>query len=380
MMMNIMSKSIVTLGIGLSAIGATVASGLTGVIPDTPPELNTDYSYATAAYGFEDNASRYDLGEMPDNDGSMTVAIGDDVATVYVSPGNRLTNKSSTGVAAARRVVEDTSDTGGTTSAMNNSISDTGSTVKDVGDSPSPIVSEDPPEVSVPSEPEVSVPEPDENQRLVESIVNGSVEVSKPDTGIKDESSGQAEPDNPDADDGNSVEDVLSKILGGKVTIGSASSGTSDEAYSTYSTSDDEDFMEQVIRDTLDRQQRRSDSLQLSNPALIDMKNAYPTGTYWGDSEYYKWNGGIYRGGYGCAGFAYMLSDAVFGSSPARMIGGNSDVQPYDCVELYNNAHTAFVLSVNGDGTITVAEGNVNDSVIWGSTYSISDISAVLRR
>lgn len=119
----------------------------------------------------------------------------------------------------------------------------------------------------------------------------------------------------------------------------------------------------------------------LSHEGLKQLESTYPTGTYYGPDCYYMWRANsVYRGGYGCAGFAYMLSDAVFGDEPAVKLMGNSDVQKYDCIELFNNEHTAFVLSVNLDGTVTVAEGNVNQKVVWGSTYLISDISAVIRR
>ncbi len=119
----------------------------------------------------------------------------------------------------------------------------------------------------------------------------------------------------------------------------------------------------------------------LTDTALIELRDQYPTGSWWDSECYYKWNAAsVYRGGYGCAGFAYMLSDAIYGAARARKIESNSDVEPYDCIELFNNAHTAFVLEVPGDGTVIVAEGNVDGRVYWGSTYSISDVSAVLKR
>ena len=35
---------------------------------------------------------------------------------------------------------------------------------------------------------------------------------------------------------------------------------------------------------------------------MIALKEEYPEGTPWTNDNYYAWNGGIYSGGYGCAG------------------------------------------------------------------------------
>jgi hypothetical protein len=151
----------------------------------------------------------------------------------------------------------------------------------------------------------------------------------------------------------------------------------------TESSDDDTDITDLVMKTTVSVTDdgRRIVPVNLTHSGLQTLMVQYPSGSYWSPDNYYMWMANsVYKGGYGCAGFAYMLSDAVFGDKRATKIYGNSDIQQYDCVELFNNEHTAFVLEVNGDGTITVAEGNVNSKVFWGSIYYISDVSAVLRR
>jgi hypothetical protein len=104
---------------------------------------------------------------------------------------------------------------------------------------------------------------------------------------------------------------------------------------------------------------------------MIALKSTYPDGTPWDNSVYYGWKGGIYSGGYGCAGFAFMLSDAAFGDAPAKKVYDTSNIRVGDILRINNDTHSVIVLSRNGD-TLTIAEGNYNSSVHWGRTLSIS--------
>lgn len=65
----------------------------------------------------------------------------------------------------------------------------------------------------------------------------------------------------------------------------------------------------------------------------LQSQNAYKEGTTWTDYEpysdtkgYYHWKGGALGGAnisaVGCVAFAFILSDAAFGSLPARMYAG----------------------------------------------------------
>ncbi len=108
---------------------------------------------------------------------------------------------------------------------------------------------------------------------------------------------------------------------------------------------------------------------------LISFKSKYPDGTPWGKDKYYGWKGGIYAGGYSCAAFAFMLSDAAFGSLPARTTNkfNPSDVRVGDIIHYHN--HFFVVLEIQNDGFIA-AEGNLNGVVVWERLIPYKDISA----
>ena len=101
--------------------------------------------------------------------------------------------------------------------------------------------------------------------------------------------------------------------------------------------------------------------------AMIAFKSQYPEGTPWTNDNSYVWNGGIYKTGYGCAGFAFMLSDAAFGKLPARKIvsANVSDIRVGDILRINNDSHSVIVLQITDEGVV-LAEGNYNRSVHWG--------------
>lgn len=113
--------------------------------------------------------------------------------------------------------------------------------------------------------------------------------------------------------------------------------------------------------------------------AMIALKETYPEGTPWTNDNSYAWNGGIYSMGFGCAGFAFMLSDAAFGNLPARMIDDWSDYQIRvgDILRVNNDGHSVIVLEVNESGVV-LAEGNYNNSVHWGRKMSWSELNSTL--
>ncbi|MBD5134080.1 MAG: S-layer homology domain-containing protein, partial [Clostridiales bacterium] len=116
---------------------------------------------------------------------------------------------------------------------------------------------------------------------------------------------------------------------------------------------------------------------QQAYQAMIALKAQYPEGTSWSNSNYYAWHGGLYSGGYGCAGFAFMLSDAAFGSLPARRLTqfAFSDVQVGDILRLDNDTHSVIVLEVHGDHVV-ITEGNYNYSVHWGRQLTAAEVLA----
>ena len=109
--------------------------------------------------------------------------------------------------------------------------------------------------------------------------------------------------------------------------------------------------------------------------AMIAMKESYPEGMRWTNDNYYRWNGGIYSGGYGCAGFAFMLSDQAFGDLRARMHYDFTNIRVGDILRVDNNTHSVIVLEVVSDGVI-VAEGNYNSSIHWGRKISTEELQA----
>ena len=124
--------------------------------------------------------------------------------------------------------------------------------------------------------------------------------------------------------------------------------------------------------------------------AMIALKERYYEGMTWtnftpygsngslGDS--YTWKGGTIYGanrGVGCAAFAFILSDAAFGSLPARAIEGGSftfeDVKVGDILRVNGNTHSVIVLQKSAGGVV-IAEANYNKSVHWGRVMSVAEV------
>lgn len=111
--------------------------------------------------------------------------------------------------------------------------------------------------------------------------------------------------------------------------------------------------------------------------AMTALKSDYPEGMKWTNDNSYAWNGGIFSKGYGCAGFAFILSDAAFGRLPARMIKDDElssyNIRTGDILRMDNDSHSVIVLEKVKGGVI-VAEGNYNSSVHWGRMISDSEL------
>ena len=107
---------------------------------------------------------------------------------------------------------------------------------------------------------------------------------------------------------------------------------------------------------------------------LTKLRAEYPEGTPWTNDNIYKWNGGIFTHGAGCAGFAFLLSDAVFGDLPARKLTGVAAdaLRPGDILRMNGDTHSVIVLQNTPYG-IVVAEGNYNASVHWDRVISAAD-------
>jgi len=101
-------------------------------------------------------------------------------------------------------------------------------------------------------------------------------------------------------------------------------------------------------------------------------RSAYFEGRPWTNSNYYGWKGGIFSGGFGCSGFAFLLSDAAFGRAPARRHTNFGNVKVGDILRIKNNTHSVMVMKVVGNNFI-VAEGNYNRSIHWGRVITRSE-------
>lgn len=101
--------------------------------------------------------------------------------------------------------------------------------------------------------------------------------------------------------------------------------------------------------------------------AILSMRSQFPDGMYWTNENFYAWNGGgVYYGGYGCAGFAFMMSDAAFGTLPSRYIY-SFDWDKFrvgDILRIKNDTHSVIILEKRADSVI-VAEGNFGSAILW---------------
>ena len=129
--------------------------------------------------------------------------------------------------------------------------------------------------------------------------------------------------------------------------------------------------------------------------AMIALKDQdkYKEGTTWTNDEpysdskgYYHWKGGTLDGknisAVGCVAFAFILSDAAFGSLPARMYAAGKftyeDIKAGDILRVNNDSHTVIVLEASDVGVV-VAEGNISTGdhrgkVHWGRAISKEEV------
>lgn len=98
---------------------------------------------------------------------------------------------------------------------------------------------------------------------------------------------------------------------------------------------------------------------------IMAQKAVFPEGMRWTNDNYYGWNGGTYTGGFGCAGFAFAVSDAAFGDAKAQIHRDYSNIKVGDILRVNNDTHSVIVLEVR-ENSVIVAEGNFNSSIHWG--------------
>ena len=110
---------------------------------------------------------------------------------------------------------------------------------------------------------------------------------------------------------------------------------------------------------------------------IMNMKNRYPEGMKWTNETYYAWKGGVFRGGYGCAAFAFMLSDEAFGNKKARLSKDIAGIRVGDVLRTDGCAHVVIVIGKYTDGGLAVAEGNYNRQIKWGRLIPKEELGTV---
>lgn len=98
---------------------------------------------------------------------------------------------------------------------------------------------------------------------------------------------------------------------------------------------------------------------------IMAQQAVFPEGMRWTNDNYYGWKGGTYIGGFGCAGFAFAVSDAAFGDVIATIHRDYSNIRVGDILRVDNDTHSVIVLEVK-ENSVIVAEGNYNSSIHWG--------------
>lgn len=99
------------------------------------------------------------------------------------------------------------------------------------------------------------------------------------------------------------------------------------------------------------------------------LRGSYPEGMQWTNSNSY-YSSALNAWGNGCAGFAFICSDAVFGNAPVTKTHSHFDeIRVGDILRIDNDTHSVVVLRKLPDSVI-VAEGNYNSSIHWNREIS----------
>lgn len=116
-----------------------------------------------------------------------------------------------------------------------------------------------------------------------------------------------------------------------------------------------------------------SDSSSRVYNIIMAQKAEFPEGMRWTNDNFYQWKGGTYVGGFGCAAFAFAVSDAAFGDAAAVIHKDYNNIKVGDILRIYNDTHSVIVLEVRQNSVI-VAEGNYNSSIHWGRELGFDEI------
>ena len=95
------------------------------------------------------------------------------------------------------------------------------------------------------------------------------------------------------------------------------------------------------------------------------MRDSYPEGMPWTNEKNQYTSYALYIRGRGCAAFAFLISDTVFGDLPPTGRHSNFDlIRAGDILRVRNDTHTVIALEKRGDSVI-VTEGNYDGKIHW---------------
>lgn len=108
---------------------------------------------------------------------------------------------------------------------------------------------------------------------------------------------------------------------------------------------------------------------------MISLQDEFYEGRPWTNADFYAWNGGYFSGGYGCAGFAFRLSDEAFGTVRCTVNEdfAYEDLKVGDILRVNSNTHSVIIMEIFSS-YIIIAEGNYNSSIHWGRTMTKSKV------
>lgn len=111
---------------------------------------------------------------------------------------------------------------------------------------------------------------------------------------------------------------------------------------------------------------------------ILAMESSYPEGMKWNNSNKYVTGN---MTGYGCAGFAFLVQDTVFGKGGKTTKYTDFDpnnIHIGDHFRVYNGMggeHSVIILDVFDDG-VELVEGNYNSSIHWGREMSFDELES----
>ena len=187
-----------------------------------------------------------------------------------------------------------------------------------------------------------------------------------------------------DEDDWNEYKENMNESSSSSNTDSNTNSNTNNNTNSNTSNNKDSGFDKEILWNDEDEDEEDSSSAgdltdEEAYSKIIALKSKYPEGKKWDNSNSYK-KGNMT--GYGCAGFAFMVQDAVFGKNASSTITADFDwdaLRVGDHLRIHNSIggeHSIIVLEVNDD-SITICEGNYNSSIHWGRVISMDDLEEV---